>query len=83
MFEPGVVICPFDDPCSQTVLRNTIYQHDRVRWQRIKRIRDPMYHRGSVKQFVSSLKSAAYIDSSDDDGSETEIEEEDELIDSD
>jgi hypothetical protein len=60
-----------------------IYQHDRVRWQRIKRIRDPMYHQGSVKQFFTTHKSAAYIDSSDDDGSETEVEEEDELMDSD
>lgn len=42
-----------------------------------------MYHRGSVKQFFSTHKSAEYIASSGDDGSETEIEEEDELMDSD
>lgn len=54
-----------------------------MRWQRIKRLRDPMYHRGSVKRFFSTHKSAAYIPSSDEDGSETEIEEEDELMNSD
>lgn len=62
-------------------LRQTIYRHDRLRWQRIKRLRDPMYHLGSVKRISTAYKSAAYIDSSDDEGSETEIEEEDELMD--
>ncbi|KAJ9091203.1 hypothetical protein QFC19_009199 [Naganishia cerealis] len=63
-------------------LRATIYQHDRIRWQRIKRFRDPMYRLGGVQPFESHFKSAQFIDSSDGEDSETEIEDdegEDEL----
>ncbi|GHJ88245.1 hypothetical protein NliqN6_4647 [Naganishia liquefaciens] len=61
------------------VLQSTIYHQDRMRWQRIKRLRDPMYRYGGVPRPSNTYKSAAYIDTTDEGDSETETEEEGEI----
>ncbi|KAJ9099978.1 hypothetical protein QFC21_003986 [Naganishia friedmannii] len=56
-------------------LRATIYRLDMHHWQRVKRSRDPMYRLGGVHNSPRNHKSAVSVAGSEEEDSETEIEE--------